>query len=123
MNAELINELTPYILGVVTILLGYLGNKLRRFIDLKVSVDKQELVDKIVRASVLFVEQIYGIDVDDITTGKFNLAKQRALVLLQNVGLHIDEEHLDTLIEAFVFELLNKDKDKSHESKIMKGAK
>ena len=105
---ELLNEMLPYIIGILTVLATYLGNKLRQWLDVKVAVDKQKQIEGMVKASVLWVEQVYGVDMVEVSQDKFEQAKQRSLFLLQNAGLEVDEEYLETLIEAFVFELLNK---------------
>lgn len=105
---ELLNEMLPYIIGILTVLATYLGNKLRQLLDVKVAIEKQEQVESMVKASVLWVEQVYGVDLIVESSEKFESAKKRALFLLQNSGLNVEEDYIDTLIEAFVYELNSK---------------
>lgn len=87
------------VIPAFTVFLGYQINK---FIQSKVSVDEQEQIDGIIKASVVWVEQITGVDLEYEAKEKFNFAKNRALELLKGAGLEVSEEYLDTLIEVFV---------------------
>ena len=103
-----LKELLEIIYGVIgstvipafTVFLGYQINK---FIQSKVSVDEQIKIDEIVKATILWVEQVYG----DKFFGeeKLQLAKLRILELLKGMKIDISEEYLETLIEAFVNEI------------------
>ena len=103
-----LKELLEIIYGVIgstvipafTVFLGYQINK---FIQSKVSVDEQIKIDEIVRATILWVEQVYGNKV--LGDEKLRLAKLRILELLKGMKIDISEEYLETLIEAFVNEI------------------
>ena len=100
-----LKELLEIIYGVIgstiipafTVFLGYQINK---FIQSKVSVDEQIKIDEIVKATILWVEQVYGNKV--LGDEKLRLAKLRILELLKGMKIDISEEYLETLIEAFV---------------------
>ena len=81
----------------------FLGYQINKLIQSKVSVDEQIKIDEIVRATILWVEQVYG----DKFFGdeKLQLAKLRILELLKGMKIDISEEYLETLIEAFVNEI------------------
>lgn len=102
---ELLNEILPLLQPILVLILGFLGNKIRLYIDGKIALDKQKEIENVVRASVQFVEQITGEDLELKGQIKFNMAKERAVSMLQSMGLDVNEEYVQTLIEAFVFEL------------------
>lgn len=103
-----LKELLEIIYGVIgstvipafTVFLGYQINKL---IQSKVSVDEQVKIDEIVKATILWVEQVYGDKFFGVE--KLQLAKLRILELLKGMKIDVSEEYLETLIEAFVNEL------------------
>ena len=81
----------------------FLGYQINKFIQSKVSVDEQIKIDEIVRATILWVEQVYGDE--KLGEEKLRLAKLRILDLLKGMKIDISEEYLETLIEAFVNEI------------------
>ncbi len=105
---ELLLELQPYLVGILTVILGYVGNKLRVYFDAKIETEKQEQIKDIVKGVVAFVEQVAKFDLELVGKEKYNLAKEKAVLLLNEKGLVVSETELDMLIEAFVLELLNK---------------
>lgn len=117
MKVELLEVLIPTLLSVVTIVVTYAGAKIGAYYNLKVSKDKQEQIDNIINSSVVWVEQITGVDLEYKAQEKFNFAKNRALELLKGAGLEVSEEYLDTLIEVFVNGLHSDNE--SHFNKIM----
>lgn len=106
---ELLLELQPYLVGILTILLGYLGNKLRLFLDEKIEQEQQEKIKDIVKGVVAFVEQVAKVDVELVGQEKFNLAKEKAVLLLNEKGFVISEIELEMLIESFVLGLQEKE--------------
>ncbi len=102
---ELLLELQPYLVGILTVILGYVGNKLRLYFDAKIETEKQEQIKDIVKGVVAFVEQVAKVDVELKGKEKFNLAKRKAILLLNEKGLVISEVELDMLIESFVLGL------------------
>ena len=102
---ELLLELQPYLIGILTVILGYVGNKLRLYFDAKIETEKQEQIKDIIKGVVAFVEQVAKVDVELKGKEKFNLAKEKAVLLLNEKGFVISEFELDTLIESFVLGL------------------
>ena len=102
---ELLLELQPYLIGILTVILGYVGNKLRLYFDAKIETEKQEQIKDIVKGVVAFVEQVAKVDVELKGKEKFNLAKEKAVLLLNEKGFVISETELDMLIESFVLGL------------------
>ena len=105
---ELMNEILPLLQPILVLILGFVGNKIRLYINGKIALDKQKEIENVVRASVTFVEQVTGQDLEVKGQAKFLWAKERASAVLKGMGLEVNEEYLDTLIEAFVFELAQK---------------
>ena len=102
---ELLLELQPYLIGILTVILGYVGNKLRLYFDAKIETEKQEQIKDIVKGVVAFVEQVAKVDVELKGKEKFNLAKENAAFILNEKGFVISEVELDMLIESFVLGL------------------
>ena len=102
---ELLLELQPYLIGILTVILGYVGNKLRLYFDAKIETEKQEQIKDIVKGVVAFVEQVAKVDVELKGKEKFNLAKEKAVLLLNEKGFVISEVELNMLIESFVLGL------------------
>ena len=108
---ELLLELQPYLVGILTILLGYLGNKLRLFLDEKIEQEQQDKIKDIVKGVVAFVEQVAKFDLELVGKEKYNLAKEKAVLLLNEKGLVVSETELDMLIESFVLGLKDEELD------------
>lgn len=102
---DLLLELQPYLIGILTVILGYVGNKLRLYFDAKIETEKQEQIKDIVKGVVAFVEQVAKVDVELKGKEKFNLAKEKTILLLNEKGFVISETELDMLIESFVLGL------------------
>ena len=105
---ELMLELQPYVISILAVLLTYLGARLNKFLNSRIEKDKQEQIKDIVKGVVAFVEQVAKFDLELVGKEKYNLAKEKAVLLLNEKGLVVSETELDMLIEAFVLELLNK---------------
>ena len=106
---ELMTELQPYIVGILAILLTFLGTRLEallnKYVEAKVSKEKQEQIRNIVEGVVNFVEQVTKEDLAIKGKEKFDLAKLKALEILHGKGLQITETELEMLIESFVLAL------------------
>lgn len=102
---ELIRELQPFIIGVLGVLLTYLGRKLNIFLNERIDKDQQELINDIIEGAVKFVEQVTKKDVAIIGEVKFEIAKETVLIILNEKGLTITDVELEVLIEKFVLEL------------------
>ena len=100
---ELLQVLQPTLVGLITIIVGYLGTRLKVFIDSKISKDKQDEIMNVINASVLWVEQITKDK--DFVGNKFDFAKNRAKNIINGMGLDISDDELEMWIEAFVHEL------------------
>lgn len=99
---ELFELLQPNFEKILIALVTFVAYKIREYVNSKVSKDKQDKIDNIIKASVVWVEQITDINVKYKSKEKFDFAKNRALELLKGAGLEVSEEYLDTLIEVFV---------------------
>jgi len=99
---ELLNQIMPYIMIILTAIAGYLATRVKVYIDSKIDKDKQDRLLKFIQVTVAYVEQI-GIDLP--SEDKFELAKAKALVWINEKGLNISEDELEVLIEAFVHNL------------------
>ena len=109
---ELILELQPYIISILAVLLTYLGARLKAvyedFLEERIDEKQRATIKDIVKGAVAFVEQITKEDLAIKGQEKYDLAKAKALEILNGKNLVITEAELDMLIEAFVLELLNK---------------
>ena len=102
---DLLIELQPHLIAILEALLSYLGYKMIKLINNKIAKDKQEAIIDVVKGVVAFVEQVAKIDVELVGIEKFNLAKDRALEILNEKGLEITNAELEMLIESFVLGL------------------
>lgn len=93
---ELLNNILPIIATALGGLIAYLLNRFKKYYDEKY---RAETVDKVLKSTVDYVEQVF-IDIK----GKQKLDKARdvALSRLKNRGIDIDEIELTIIIEAFV---------------------
>ena len=103
--SDILQELTPYLIGILGVLLTFLGRKLNIFLNERIDKDQWNLIKDIVQGAVMFVEQISKQDVGLYGEKKFNLAKQRALEVLNDKGLALTDNELELLIEKFVLEM------------------
>ena len=108
---ELLLELQPYIISILAVLLSYLGARLNKFLNSKIEKDKQEQIKDIVKGVVAFVEQVAKFDLELVGKEKYNLAKEKAVLLLNEKGLVVSETELDMLIESFVLGLKDEELD------------
>lgn len=99
---ELMDQITPYIMIILTAIAGYLATKIKVFFDSKIDKDNQERLLEFIAATVEFVEQI-GIDLRP--EEKFELAKSKILIWINQKGITVTEDELEVLIEAFVHNL------------------
>lgn len=104
---ELLLELQPYLVGILTVILGYVSNKLRLYFDAKIDEQKQGQIKDVVKGVVAFVEQVSKTDLELVGKAKYELAKEKAVLLLNEKGLAVSEVELEMLIEAFVGGLTN----------------
>ncbi|WP_342622031.1 phage holin family protein [Erysipelothrix sp. P66] len=104
---ELLNLLHPTLITAGTIILSFLGMKMKKYYNVKISLEQQKQIANIAKAAVMFVEQVAGEHV--LSDDKFSMAKHRAKVTLNQVGIDITDEELTMWIEAFVGGLNHKD--------------
>lgn len=83
-------------------LAGLIAYQITAFKNSKVSKDQQEIAANIVDASVKWVEQTTGMDLEILGKEKLEKAKARALEMLAERGVSISPVYLETLIEAAV---------------------
>ena len=112
---ELLLELQPHLMSmavaILTALGAYITNKVRVLIDERIEAEQQEKIKDIVRGVVTFVEQVAKVDLELEGQKKFELAKEKALLLLHEKGFMIGEEELKILIESFVNGLKTKEEE------------
>ena len=108
---DLFIELQPYIISIVAILLSYAGTRLNVFLNKKIDAEKMGQIKDIVKGAVMFVEQVAKVDVELVGTAKYNLAKEKALAIINERGLTVTATELDMLIERFVLGLKKGDTD------------
>ena len=100
---ELLAQITPYIMIILTAIAGYLAKKVKDVIDARVDRENQVKLMEFVELTVDYVEQI-GINL--ASAEKFELAKAKVLIWVNQKGLTVTDEELEVLIEAFVHNLL-----------------
>lgn len=99
---ELLNQITPYLMIILTALAGYLATLIKGYIDQKIDMDNQTKIMKFVKTTVEYVEQI-GINLE--AEDKFKLAKSKIIIWMNQKGMTVSDEELEVLIEAFVHNL------------------
>lgn len=100
---ELMNQLMPYIMTILTVIAGYLATKAKAWIDTKIDAENQGKLLAFVGMTVEYVEQI-GVNLE--AEEKFQLAKSKIIIWMRRKGIEVSEEELEILIEAFVHNLL-----------------
>lgn len=105
---SLVEQLVPYLVSIVTVILGYVSFRVGKVIDGAMS--KYDIYDAIktnqtiVKASVEYAEQVFK---EAKGQEKFELAKERAIQIFKERGIEISEKELNTLIEQSVFQFKN----------------
>lgn len=105
---SLVEQLVPYLVSIVTIILGYVSFRVGKVID--GAMNKYDIYDAIktnqtiVKASVEYAEQVFK---EAKGQEKFELAKERAVQIFKERGIEISEKELNTLIEQSVFQFKN----------------
>lgn len=99
---ELMNQITPYIMIIITAIAGYIAKQVKVYIDGKIDKQNQEKLMDFIRFTVDYVEQI-GFNLD--SEAKLNLAKEKVVTWSQTKGIPVSETEVDVLIEAFVHNL------------------
>ena len=93
---ELLHQLQPFIIGAITVILGFIGKQFNIYVKAYTTEKEREQMLKIIQASVQFVEQVgFQFNAQD----KFMLAKNQAQKALNNVGIEVDEQDLEMWIE------------------------
>lgn len=100
---ELINQIMPYIMIILTAIAGYIAKKIKEFIDARIDKENQSKLMNFVKLTVDYVEQI-GIELKP--EEKFELAKAKVLLWVNQKGITVSEAELEVLIEAFVHNLI-----------------
>lgn len=100
---EIINAIMPYVITIVTAILGYVSVAIKNKIAKKLDTQVKEDVAKL---TVQYVQQVY-----EALSGEEKIAKamEQASLLLQNKGINISEVELRMLLESAVYGM-NKEK-------------
>ena len=100
---QFINAIMPYVITIVTALLGYVSIKIKNKISKKLDTQTKQ---EVARATVEYVEQVYqalgGAE-------KLQKAIEQARLILQEKGISITEVELKMLLESAVYGM-NKEK-------------
>lgn len=110
-----LNVIIPIVLIIIPILVKYYGAKISYYFEEKL---RNENVTRVVSIAVNAVEQLnkqYNF------TSKFDEAKKRAIEMLDERGIYINDNEIDNCIESVVSEF-NKYKSKEKIPEIPKGA-
>lgn len=98
--SELINLLLPQLIPAILSVLGVFGAFLgKKFVELYAKHEQAVLIEKIVKQTVDYVEQLSKIQ--EIADKK-QLAIDKAIEYAQSKGVEISEVELDIMIESFV---------------------
>lgn len=96
---DLFAQILPILGSIVVIIVGFLGEKVKAYLDLKMDAEKQNQISEFVKFTVAYVNQI-GVNLDP--EEKFALAKEKIILWANDKGVAISEMEVDVLIEAFV---------------------
>ena len=100
---QFINAIMPYVITIVTALLGYVSVAIKNKISKKLDTQTKQ---EVARATVEYVEQVYqalgGAE-------KLQKAIEQARLILQEKGISITEVELKMLLESAVYGM-NKEK-------------
>lgn len=103
MELEYLRELLVPVVEMLLPIIGtYLAYLATRFVNSRISADKRKEIKATVEEAVRWVEQVTIYDVEVEGRKKFELAKDRALSLLNEKGLDITPLQLEALIESVV---------------------
>ena len=97
---ELLLELQPYLIGAITIILGYVGKQIGIYFRTITTEKERDQALKVIKASVDFVEQVSGDNL--LSEDKFALALEQAKRQLSKIGLDLDDNEIEMWIESFV---------------------
>ena len=107
---ELMQEISPYLMSILTVLVStlsvFLASKIKVFFDSKMEKDEQERLLRYVGLAVEYVEQI-GKELD--SEHKFELAKIKIVSWVEAKGLVVTDDEIEVLIESFVRGLKKED--------------
>lgn len=112
MELEYLKELLEPVFQLLLPILGtYLTYIVTKFVNSRISADKRQEIKTTVEEAVRWVEQVTIYDVEAEGLKKFELAKDKALSLLNEKGLEITPLQLEALIESIVlgFNQANRD--------------
>lgn len=102
---DLIQLIMPSVIAIVTTVIGYVAFRVGKVVDN--AMEKYSIYDTlkanqvIVKASVEYVEQVFNAKDG---AEKFEIAKNRALDIMNDKGISISEVELNALIEQAVFQ-------------------
>lgn len=94
-------DLTPVVQGVVTLCAAMITTFVIPYIKSKTTAAQQQKINGYVKTAVTAAEQIFS------GPGEGEKKKDYVLTLLKSHGIVVDEDKLDAMIEAAVYELTN----------------
>lgn len=102
---DLFQQLLPFLQGIVSLVLGYVLFHVGRYINRSTEefrmTDEFKALQRIAKASAEYAQQVYKeLDGEQ----RYDIAKSRALLILEQRGIKISEAELETLIEQAVFQ-------------------
>lgn len=97
---ELLLGLQPYIVGAITVILGYVAKQIGIYVRTITTEQERKQMLNVIEASVKFVEQVSGENF--LSEDKFELAFRQAQRSLEKIGIELSDEELEMWIENFV---------------------
>lgn len=94
-------DFTPVLQAIVGLCAAVITTFVVPYVKSKTTVEQQKKVNSYVKVAVTAAEQIYN------ESGQGEKKKAYVLTWLANHGIAIDEDELDAMIEATVYELTN----------------
>lgn len=89
-------DLGSIIMGILTAVLGWLGATIKKIYNEKV---KNETIRNVIDDCVKYVEQKSKTET---IQNKYEMAKDKAINILNSKGIEITDDEIDLLIESFV---------------------
>lgn len=89
-------DLGTIIMGALTGLLGWVGATIKKFIK---KIEKNKIIREVINDCVRYVEQKSKTET---IQNKYEMAKDKAVNILNSKGIDITDDEIDLLIESFV---------------------
>ena len=98
----MIFDITPYLIGIISLITLYIATRLVPLIKSKTNADQQEIIQGIINTVVYAAEQLFG---SKKGKEKLEYATEQAIALLNKIGITLNASALRPYIEAAVMAL------------------